>query len=226
MSGLIKKSDCFNGFVPQPVDRTRAGTYRFVQEGTDATYIGSTVNCYRRYIAHTSALCRGEHGNRNLQEAFNAHPRFSFSFEDVSPGNSVGETIQKVREKEQEELDSFPNKANLLNIAQDTKSAAKGLEVSEETRRKISEKMAGRSVSLETRRRRSLTMIGKPHSAERRENLSKARSKNPVTVDNVEYRCAHEAARKLGVKNKNTILFRCKSSHEKYSNYQFGNAVV
>lgn len=215
----IRKSDAFSGDIPKPSDNG-PGTYRYVQSNTGQTYIGSTLNNYRRFINHTSSLCRGKHGNRKFQKAFDKDPHFDYRFEPVQPAETVTATLQKVRTFEAGKIEGFEDKSKLLNLSLDPFATGKLEEVSEETRRKISEKMRGRTVSQETRRRQALATAGQRHSDETKHRLSLMKETVPVEVDGVSYRCAADAARALGFKHKGQVRHRCLS--DKFPNYRLG----
>lgn len=212
----IDKQDAFSGDIPKPTDNV-PGTYSYTQSNTGLTYLGSTVNNYRRFICHTSALCRGTHGNRQFQRSFNADPNFEYRFDPIELMETVTATLLKVRQIEAERIDKFEDKTKLLNLSLDPFATGRLEEVSEETRRKISEKMKGRVVSAETRLRQSVAASKHRHSDESKEKMSINSSRVPVFVDGVEYRNAVVAAKALGLPSKGAINARCLSPN--FPNY-------
>lgn len=216
MGKLTKET--FIGDIPAS-GQTEPGVYLFAQPSSGKFYVGSTVNMYHRFIVHTSALERGEHGNRKLQRAFNKDPRFIVQFQPIPDRERHGDIIKKLREAEQTVIDRFQGNPNLLNIAKDTVAIGKGYSPTEETRAKIAQSLRGRSVSVETRQRRSESMLGVKHTDERRHNVALGRNKLSVKVGDKLYLNTREAARAMGFKGHSAITHRCES--DKFPEFSF-----
>lgn len=52
------------------------GVYRIIID--NKSYIGSSINVYRRWEQHKNSLLNGSHDNPNLQKAFNEHGKIEF----------------------------------------------------------------------------------------------------------------------------------------------------
>jgi group I intron endonuclease len=207
---MEKETPAFIGSVPvhgTPVPCA----YIYRQIGTGKEYVGSTVDGYSRFVKHTAALARGEHPNRNFQAAYDESPVFEVEMIQVPPNRSHEEQVSVVRQMEQTLIDQRQGSTLLLNISKDTRSFAKGLRFSEESRAKISKAMKERVVSQETRQRRSATMTGISHTEERKANISISKTKRAVQVADKVYRNVAEAAKELGFANKGSVRFRCLS---------------
>ena len=78
------------------------GIYRIVNQATDRTYIGSSVNMRERLNKHRRQLRHGTHGNTRLQRSWNKHGHEPFVFEVL---------VQCVRDvleqREQEFIDAY-----------------------------------------------------------------------------------------------------------------------
>lgn len=164
----------FVGYLPRFGEK-EAGVYFMEHLDSGKLYVGSTVNLYGRLVKHTSALKRGEHVNKKLQNAFNESPHFEIRFARLPTDVGDKDVQQAVREQEQVVLNNHRNNPKLLNIATDAFACGAGVNASEETRAKISAAMKGRYVSPETRQRRSESLKGHICSEETKEKIRQAK---------------------------------------------------
>ena len=152
------------------------GIYRIVNSVNGKFYIGSTCDLARRKRQHLLELIRNAHENKYLQRAFNMHGKDAFKFEDI-----VICSNENLLMYEQLIIDGL--KATTRNIGynlcpiagstigrkfseeakQNMRNARKGLKLSEEHKRKISESLKGNKRNA-----------GKVLSEERKKQISEA----------------------------------------------------
>lgn len=233
----------FLGCVSPPNSKVPC-IYRYTQIDTGKTYIGSTVNNYGRFIAHTSALARGDHPNKKFQEAYNESPYFEIELIRVPAHRKDEDTIKVIREYEQLLIDDFKDKSKLLNIATDTTATQRGYVPSQETRDKLSKAMTGRFVSEETRRKHALDATGKKFSEETKakireksleperiaiaiENAKKGTEVNkvPVIIDGVQFSSIREAADSVGIYG-SSLKKRINSSNPLFAGYKLADNTI
>lgn len=135
------------------------GAYLLKHIGTGKLYVGSHSNLYSRPYQHNHLLKNKTHWNKELQEAYDESPEFSKFI-------IVTETREEAYDIEQAILDKYHGTGVLFNIAKDSKIPMAGLEVSDETRSKLSEATKGRPKSDEHRMKISLAAMGHKHSPE------------------------------------------------------------
>jgi group I intron endonuclease len=144
------------------------GVYAILNLSDGKMYIGSGVHVPSRFGTHLGTLRKGTNHNRYLQEAWDKDGEGNFSFlllEECSLGQQ--------REREQYWLDNVVDKYNISPSSKDGTFAEEhkrriaqskvGVPRSEETKRKLSEKLRGRRVTF---------------SEEHRKHLSEARRRN------------------------------------------------
>ena len=153
--------------------------YKIINEINGKKYIGSTINKSRRWRDHKRMLKNNCHDNQHLQNAWNKYGSNSFRF-------SVIEKIQDVdnllgREDFYIKYINYYNPESLYNIAKDAKASMRGREMSEKTRKKMSESHKGKELSEETKEKLSKLMsgnnnynYGKKIPEKTREKMSKA----------------------------------------------------
>lgn len=156
------------------------GIYYILNILNNKIYIGSSVHMKRRFKEHKRMLNNNEHFNNHLQKAWNKYGESSFEFGiiEVLEDTIELEEIREIEERYIEYFESFnPNVGyNLSKYAE----GSGGYEISEETRRKLSEKATGRKVSEETRKKLSEAkkgelnpFFGKKHSEESKIKIGK-----------------------------------------------------
>lgn len=131
-----------------------SGVYKITNINNGHCYIGSSCNINKRWWEHRKRLRLGTHGNCHLQSAWNKHGEDAFIF-------SIIEVcfVFALLWREQEWMDEIKPEYNIAIFAG---ASPRGLPVSDETRRKLSE--AGKlrpPVSAETRAKLSAAMMGK-----------------------------------------------------------------
>lgn len=142
-----------------------SGIYKIVNKANGRYYIGSSKDIHRRWLQHQRELADRTHHNAHLINAWHKYGKDSFEvavLEEVS--------IDKLYEVEQRYLDicaANPSEAYNLNYAPD------GGRPSEESIRKISEKLKGRVFTEEHKRRIGKAMIGRPYSEETRAKIGR-----------------------------------------------------
>lgn len=141
-----------------------SGIYRIVCVKNGRYYYGSSVNVWRRWNEHKSMLKRGKHGNPIIQRSWNKYGESSFRIE-------LAEAVvqSKLLEAEQVYLDEHVGKSNCMNIAKDAISGITGRKRSEETCRKISERMSGNNFGIGNK-----SWTGKIHKNETKLKIGKA----------------------------------------------------
>lgn len=106
--------------------------YKITFIGTDSFYIGSANNSQERIWCHVKMLNSNAHKNRHLQNCYNKYGKDSIRFEILEQ-----DLEDNLRDREQYWIDTLkPN----LNIMKNVRGHF-GLVVSEETKKKISEKI-------------------------------------------------------------------------------------
>lgn len=116
--------------ISKKVQRHKAGVYKITNLVNGKKYIGSSINIYNRKHTHTTKLKNKKHPCKHLMFAYHKYGEDNFLFE-------VLEYCNNYTEREQYYLDTIKPEYNKRLVAQNNK----GLEVSEQTRLKISESL-------------------------------------------------------------------------------------
>jgi len=128
-------------------------------------YIGSAATSFKkRWQNHLSALRKGTHRNRYLQNAFNKYGEEVLKFSILE----VIETPEEVIAAEQRYIDELKPEYNLCPIA----GNCLGVVRTAEFKQKCATRLAGAKLSEETKRKISEAHIGLKHSEETRKKLS------------------------------------------------------
>lgn len=144
--------------IRQNVDNVRC-IYQIRHLVSGKRYIGSTVQARKRWFEHRRRLRRNEHHSPALQAAWNKYAEALFVFEVIEVvGNS-----EDLVAREQYFIDTYRPDYNVATLA----TGGGGREVSDDTRRKLSERLKGRipheaiaaSVAKAEARRRSTDYI-------------------------------------------------------------------
>ena len=143
----------------------RSGVYQIINTINNKCYIGSAIVLKKRKREHWSALNRGEHANRYLQNAWNKYGGGGFEFRVI--GFCRPEDLLRM---EQHLLNDVKPKYNICPIA----GSALGKEVSESTRRKIRQAKKGKRPAEETGHKMSEAKKGKKRSKGVRCRISEA----------------------------------------------------
>lgn len=141
-----------------------SGIYAIRNTITGYSYIGSTHKKIKyRWNTHQNRLNKGVHVNTYLQNAWNKYGSDAFCFEVLEEITDLSTILVR----EQYWLDITELKYNLRPLAESNK----GHKFSEESRKRISQKLKGHSVSKETREKLRQANLGKKHSDETRKKL-------------------------------------------------------
>lgn len=146
-----------------------SGIYKIINKITDDYYIGSSAHIKQRWLEHKHHLRNQNHCNPILLNAWNKYGESNFDF-------VVIESVDrdKLLEAEQRYLTASEKDDacyNLHFVARCGPGSA-GKPLSEEHKRKISEKLKGRKCSDEHRKNISNATKGKIISEEHRRKLS------------------------------------------------------
>ena len=160
-----------------------SGVYVIYSISNQRVYIGSSLNIYRRLIAHKNQLRAGKHPSLHLQASWNKYGEAAFQFLLLEEGSTLQIDLIALENKYLTALD----RANLFN----TEIPA------------VLGRNAGFVVSEETRKKVSVSLQGKPHrthtkSAEARQAQSdRMRSKgiSPLLIEKM-----HAARKQKGYK--------------------------
>jgi len=169
--------------------------YKITNIINNKIYIGSAIDTYNRFSKHKSQLNKNKHHNSYLQNSWNKYGEQNFKFEIIEYITDKNKLIE--REQYWIDLTKSSNREYGYNINPIANSQL-GRKLSEESRKKISDKNKGRIVSEETRQKLSdchkgeksyrygkhLTdeekenirqfNLGKHHSKETKEKISKS----------------------------------------------------
>lgn len=168
------------------------GVYQIKNLLDGKVYVGSTSKSFtHRWKQWHQNIKRGK-ANRHLQNAWNKHGAENFEFSILE----IVEDATQVLDREQHWLDHLQSymPCNGYNFRREARSDRAGTTCSEETRRKMSERMMGNTYTLghkasdEHREKNRLAHIGTQpclgykHTEEARANMSKALMGNKNTL--------------------------------------------
>lgn len=162
--------------------KSKPGVYTLTHKDSNQVYVGSTDQLNDRIGVHRWHLEKGKHPNPILQKIFDEAVSEAFSeiFDVEKIPTADRETAYL---KEQETIDALKDTGRLLNRALDVKSPGKGIGVSEQGRRRLSEAAVGRRLSDETKEKLSAAHKGKTISSEQRVMISKQFKGVPKTPE-------------------------------------------
>jgi group I intron endonuclease len=164
-----------------------AGVYAIVNLRSNKFYIGSSVNIYNRKLRHFWELKNKTHPNKHLQNAYNKDSKYFIMIEIEKIENK--EDVYKAEQRWLDELTPYDNKIgyNISPTAEDCTGIKRTPEqiekmrnaklgthhsVSEETKRKISNKNKGKIRTEETKQKLREANLGKKLSEERKKKIS------------------------------------------------------
>ena len=133
-----------------------SGVYQIYNTVNGKRYIGSSIHIEQRFKEHLRNLRANKHVNAHLQSAWNKYGEHSFVFEEVELCKP--DQCLKI---EQEYIDYYHAADRKFGYNIDPYADHAGNTLSEETRKKISEKAKGRKWSKEQRENWSKIMIGR-----------------------------------------------------------------
>ena len=133
-----------------------SGVYQIYNTVNGKRYIGSSIHIEQRFKEHLRNLRANKHANAHLQSAWNKYGEHSFVFEEVE----LCEPDQCLK-IEQEYIDYYYAADRKFGYNIDPYADHTGNTLSEETRKKISEKVKGRKWSKEQRENWSKIMTGR-----------------------------------------------------------------
>lgn len=160
-------------------------------------YVGSTKDLYGRLKHHFNKLDRKLHYSKELEFDYFNGDEFVITFIQLP-------TKEEAQATEQVILQAFFDSGKLYNKAKDAYLPGLGKIVSEEERRKTSERSKGNTWGLgrvhteESRMKMSIGMKGRQFSEEHKLKLSERKVK-PIEINGVIYHSNKEAAERLGV---------------------------
>lgn len=139
-----------------------SGVYQIYNTINGKRYIGSSIHIEQRFKEHLRNLRANRHVNAHLQSAWNKYGEHSFILEEIE----LCEPDQCLK-VEQEYIDYYHAADRKFGYNIDPYADHAGNTLSEETRKKISEKAKGRKWSEEMRKKMAIVMNGqkKPKQA-------------------------------------------------------------
>ena len=126
-------------------------------------YIGQTISTYKRFSAHRTALKYGEHRNPYLQSAWTKYGKEAFVFFELASLSS--------REEADEAECFYISWFKALSLSYNINPGGSTREMSPEGRRRMVEKLRGRTHTLESRQRISGGQKGRVHSEETKKKI-------------------------------------------------------
>ena len=133
-----------------------SGVYQIYNTVNSKRYIGSSIHIEQRFKEHLRNIRENKHVNAHLQSAWNKYGEHSFVFEEVE----LCEPDQCLK-IEQEYIDYYHAADRKFGYNIDPYADHAGNTLSEETRKKISEKAKGRKWSKEHHEKWSKIMTGR-----------------------------------------------------------------
>lgn len=126
------------------VGTKKTGIYAIRNRVTGRVYLGSSVDCVRRYREHSSRLSRGVHINAKLQASWNKHGADAFEFTMIFTVIDA-EGLEAIEQQFLDEHDVVASGYNLAPVAGRTT----GWKATPETRARMSEAAKRRDNSIQ-----------------------------------------------------------------------------
>lgn len=142
------------------------GIYKITNAITHAVYIGSSRNVLRRFKDHKKTLHAGIHKNKHLQNAWDRYGEASFLFELIAECS-----FSSLMQQEQEVMDDYYSRGVQLYNLKPSCFSRVGIEVSGETRLKMSLANTGKVRTSEQRLNISRSLLGRKLSGEHRDKI-------------------------------------------------------
>lgn len=147
------------------------GVYAIINRRTGKMYIGSTKNRFSiRFSTHRQLLNRNKHFNIHLQRSWNKHGPEGFLFKVLEICHP-----EKQIEREQFHLDKYEAYTKGYNRCPIAGRPPCGIEISDETRSKMSKTHTGMKHTEESKRKISEAHLGREFTEEHRKNIGKSR---------------------------------------------------
>lgn len=160
--------------------------YRITHKASGTTYVGSTADVKRRRGQHRCALRHDTHSNPHLQSAFNKYGKEAFEWAILEDGLAD----KDLAGREQFWLDEYRRHGKVYNYGECAANNRRGVALSAETCRKMSEANKGknnpqwgRPLSEEHRRKIGKAHRGKTLSAEHRRRFIEGRKGKALSVE-------------------------------------------
>jgi hypothetical protein len=157
----------------------KQGIYKILNNKTNKVYIGSSVDIFKRFREHKHSLLKNKHRSPKLQNSYNIHGASCFIFELIELVICKNELL----EREQFYIDAFDSYHNGYN-SRPKAEANYGRIVSDETKKKISDKLKGSIgpnkgliMSDETKAKISKTKKGRPSNRKNFKHSEAAKQK-------------------------------------------------
>lgn len=182
-------------------------------------YVGLTNNISRRKNEHFSALRNGNHDNQHLQYSWNKYGEENFLFYVIEECS-----IDKLSEMEKYYIEKYHSDDDKYGYNIEA-GGRENKQLSEETRKKLSDALKGRTFSEEHKMRIGQALVGRKFSDESREKMRQAKIGkmdgekhprcNPVYCPelNQEFWGAKEAEDIYGIDR--TYIYACISGRQK-----------
>jgi group I intron endonuclease len=155
-----------------------SGIYIITCTPTGKIYIGSSVNIRVRCSEHRTILRKGNHHSRHFQNAWNKYGEENFVFEVLQPCDK-----SDLITFEQWYLDTLcPFGKRGFNIAKDAKAPTRGMEVSIETRKKLSESTKAFWSTPEGKAKKRASLLGRKMPEHLKQKLGEI-SRNRIVSD-------------------------------------------
>lgn len=179
-----------------------SGIYMIVNELKGKSYIGSSVNVYKRWSNHKYLLKKGKHHNIKLQNSWNKYKEINFKWAFIEPVIDINILLKR----EQSWINIFNPSLNIVRkIQENTKrhrreegkvkmaefmrgnqyAKGKSNTVTQEVKDRISAKLKGTRHSEESYEKMAATNFGKKHTEEAINNMVLAQRKRIDRGENV-----------------------------------------
>lgn len=143
------------------------GIYSITNRINGKKYIGYSKNIDSRWYNHKNYLKRNVHHSIKLQNAWNKYGEENFIFDILVEIDDIN-GIEVLEKEFIEKYDSFRNG---YNGSQGGESLP-GYTLSEETKKKLSERFKGRKISEEQKEQIRITLTGRKHSESTKKKIS------------------------------------------------------
>lgn len=170
------------------------GIYAIACVGNGRRYVGSAVNFEKRWKLHIAQLDAEKHGNRHMQRAWLKYGKAAFVFQILEHVSDVKDLICR----EQFHIDAIGPEFNICRVA----NSKQGVTATPETRAKLSAAHVGRPsakrgipLSADTKRKISETKTGVklgPYGEARKEAVAKAMRAGKNALTEAEVRAIRE----------------------------------